>query len=227
MHKIGLRPIKVGLIPAKADPVKQKDFLETELEPRIEEAKEGKRVILFVDAAHFIWQLFIGVLWSATRIFIQAPAGRERLNVLGAYDPIKNELIKIINKTYITSTTVCELLDKIKERYKDELIKITIVLDNARYQRCQLVMDKASELGIELLFLPTYSPNLNLIERLWRFVKKECLYSKYYKTGAEFEEAIENCLNEIGTSKKSKMETLMTLKFQLFEIPEEISSKAA
>lgn len=59
-------------------------------------------------------------------------------------------------------------------------IPITLVLDNARYQKCQLVTELASTLAIELLHLPSYSPNLNLIERLWKFVKKQCLYSKYY-----------------------------------------------
>ena len=76
--------------------------------------------------------------------------------------------------------------------------------------------EKRKTHDIELLFLPTYSPNLNLIERLWRFVKKECLYSKYYETANEFETAITNCLGEINTVKKHKLKTLMTLKFQLF-----------
>ena len=56
---------------------------------------------------------------------------------------------------------------------------MTVILDNARYQRCALVQTVAQELRIELLYLPTYSPNVNLIERLWKFVKKQCLYSKY------------------------------------------------
>jgi transposase len=59
-----------------------------------------------------------------------------------------------------------------------------LVLDNACYQKCQSVFEKASALGIELLYLPGYSANLNLIERLWRFVKKEVLYSRYYETFA-------------------------------------------
>ena len=77
-------------------------------------------------------------------------------------------------------------------------------------------MEKAVSLNIELLFLPTYSPNLNLIERLWRFVKKECLYSKYYETSDEFESAIVSCLDDINKGKKSKLTKLMTLKFQVF-----------
>jgi transposase len=214
MHKLGLKPLKVASIPAKADPVKQEEFLEESLDPRIEEAKAGKRVLLFMDAAHFVWQLYLGVLWCVSRIFIRAASGRTRINVLGAYDPIKNELTKIINRTYITSTTVIELLEKISASYINKAI--TVVLDNARYQRCQAVIDKAAALNIELLFLPTYSPNLNLIERLWRFVKKDCLYSKHYSSANEFETAIETCLGEINKSKKESLKTLMALKFQKF-----------
>ena len=69
-----------------------------------------------------------------------------------------------------------------------------MVMDNARYQRCEKVINLAVELNIELLFLPTYSPNLNLIERLWKFVKKECLYAHYYDTFDKFKENIEDCL---------------------------------
>ena len=205
-------------IPAKADPVVQAEFLNASLEPRILEAEKGERALLFMDAAHFVWQLYLGVLWCVTRIFIPAASGRTRVNVLGAYDPIKNVLVKIVNRSYINSLTVIELLEMIKATYFDQ--PITIVLDNAKYQRCKAVIEKAAELHIDLLFLPTYSPNLNLIERLWRFVKKECLYSKYYETANEFESSIVTCLDEINFGKKQKLKSLMTLKFQLFPEPQ-------
>jgi transposase len=214
MRKLGLKPLKVAAIPAKANPDVQAEFLETKLEPKIEEAKVGERVLLFMDAAHFVWQLYLGVLWCLTRIFIPAASGRTRINVLGAYDPIDNVLHKIVNREYINSSTVIELLEQVRAIYLDKAI--TIVLDNARYQRCKLVMEKAALLHIELLFLPTYSPNLNLIERLWRFVKKDCLYSKYYETANDFESSIVNCLDSINVGKKPKLKKLMTLKFQLF-----------
>jgi transposase len=217
MRRLGLKPLKVAGIPAKANPVAQAEFLETKLGPRIKEAEKGERTILFMDAAHFVWQLYIGVLWCIARIFVQSASGRTRINVLGAYDPIKNKLIKIVNRSYINSSTIIELLEKIRSIHFSN--PITIVLDNAKYQRCKAVMERARELHIELLFLPTYSPNLNLIERLWRFVKKECLYSKYYETANDFELAILNCLDDINVGKKHKLKSLMSLKFQLFPLP--------
>lgn len=96
-------------------------------------------------------------------------------------------------------------------------LPLTLVLDNARYQHCRLIIELAAELGIELLFLPTYSPNLNLIERLWKFVKKECLYSKYYETFTDFKKAIADCLVDTQTKHKQTLTSLLTLNFQTFE----------
>ncbi len=134
---------------------------------------------------------------------------------MGAINALTKELILVTNTTYITSVQVCEMLVKIAERATAE-IPITIVLDNARYQRCKLVMEKAAELEIELLFLPPYSPNLNLIERLWKFVKKQVLYSKYYEKFEDFKTAITNCLEQTETTHKKAIDSLLTLNFQTF-----------
>ena len=158
---------------------------------------------------------FLGYLWSFTRIFIKAPSGRQRFNVLGAINAITKELVLVTNTSYITSIQICEMLIKIGLR-GTQGVPITIVLDNARYQRCKLVIGKAEELGIELLFLPAYSPNLNLIERLWKFVKKEVLYSKYYDNFAGFTEAITSCLSQTETKHKKALDSLLSLKFQTF-----------
>jgi len=203
------------MIPAKADPEKQKEFLEQELQPRLNEAQAGQRAVFFVDAAHFVLSAFLGFLWSATRIFIPAPSGHQRFNVLGALNAITHELITVTNDAYINAESVCELLEKIANLYVG--IPISIFLDNARYQKCALVMGKAKSLNIELCFLPSYSPNLNLIERMWKFVKKKCLYSKYYEKFPAFKEAISKCLNETRTTHKSDLDSLLTLRFQLFQ----------
>ena len=105
------------MIPAKADPEKQKAFLEQEIQPRLEEAQAGKRIVLFVDAAHFVLAPFLGFLWSVMRVFIQAPSARQRFNVLGALNAITHELITITNDAYITAESVCALLEKIAQLY--------------------------------------------------------------------------------------------------------------
>jgi transposase len=112
--------------------------------------------------------------------------------VLAALNAVSHEVIRVANHSYINATSVCALLRLIAAA---ELVRpITVVLDNARYQRCAVVQALARSLKIELLFLPTYSPNLNLIERLWRFVKKECLGAKPKATYEDFTAAIDGCL---------------------------------
>ena len=92
-----------------------------------------------------------------------------------------------------------------------------IILDNASYQRCFFVRAFASFVGIELIFLPSYSPNLNLIERYWKFVKKQCLYNHYYGNFDDFCAAINDCIENADKKYEQELKSLMTLRFQTFE----------
>jgi transposase len=191
--------------------------LEKDLEPLLTEAKAGKRKVYFVDAAHFVLASFLGYLWCIKRIFIPSSSGRKRYNVLGAIDAITHELITVCNDTYINALSVCELLQKIRDTVGMGEI-ITIVLDNAKYQKCDLVMELAHSLKIELLFLPSYSPNLNLIERLWKWVRKDCLNCKYFDSFDDFRYTIIQSLLMVSKGKKKEeMESLLTLNFQLYD----------
>ena len=185
------------------------------MEPRLEQAQAGTRAVFFLDAAPFVWAPFLGVLWCFERLFVKAPSGRQRLNVLSALNATTHELFTVKNLTYITAATVCELLQRLAGSHLG--IPITVVLDNARYQHCALVQSVALGLGIELLYLPAYSPNLNLIERFWKFVKKQCLYSKYYPDSDSFQKAILDCMKQAPTKHKAELETLLALRFQTFK----------
>lgn len=215
LKSIGMKVRKVGTIPSKADPDEQEKFKKEQLEPRLEDAKSGRRVVLFADAAHFVLSAYLGFLWCFERVFIKAPSGRKRFNVLGALNAISYELIMVTNDSYINAVCVCDLLRQIADRYVG--IPITIVLDNAKYQKCALVQDLAQLLNIELLYLPSYSPNLNLIERLWKFVKKKCLYSKYYQDFGTFKTAISDCLSQTHGKHRKDLSSLLTLRFQSFK----------
>lgn len=212
--RLGMKCRKMAVIPSKADPDKQREFLYDRLEPLLEEEKQGKRRVFFVDAAHFVMGAFLGMLWCFERLFLKSSSGRNRYNVLGAYSVKGSELISITNNAYINSDTLVELLTAIKGLHANTAI--TLVLDNARYQRCDKVMNKAQELGIELQFLPAYSPNLNLIERLWKFTKKQCLYNRYYETFCQFKAAIDDCLDKVNSTFSEQVKSLLNSKFQLF-----------
>jgi transposase len=170
--------------------------------------------VLFVDAAHFVYGPFLGFVWCLVRLFIPGPSGRKRYNVLAALNAISHQVIRVANHSYINAESVCALLRAVAAAGLPR--PITLVLDNARYQRCALVQALARSLRIELLFLPSYAPNLNLIERLWKFIKKECLGSRHLPTYEAFTQAIDDGLGQLTTTYKQQMDTLLTLNFQLF-----------
>ena len=93
---------------------------------------------------------------------------------------------------------------------------ISIILDNAAYQRSYQVEYLAVKMGIELVFLPPYSPNLNLIERMWKFIKSNCLYAKEYENFTNFHEGIESCLETAHLNHKNELDSLLSWNFQVF-----------
>ena len=135
--------------------------------------------------------------------------------MLGAVDSHSKEVMTVRTTDNINALTICQLFAVLASKHSD--IPVTIVLDNARYQRCELVRTRAAELGFELLFLPAYAPNLNLIERLWKLTKAKCLRNKYYPEFALFTSAIDSFLNSINSSYQMELESLLTLNFQLFK----------
>jgi transposase len=185
------------------------------LKPRLEEAQAGRRPVFFVDASHMVFGTFLCCLWSFVRLFVRAASGRQRFNILGAWNAMTRELIAVTNTTVVNTETMCELLRKLAAQGLSG--PITLVLDNARYQRNAVVQALAASLGIGLLYLPSYSPNLNLIERLWRFVKREALDGRYHATFADFRAAIEDTLSQLSTKHKDRIASLMTLNFQVFD----------
>ena len=214
MRRHGLHYIKTGHIPAKADAEKQQQWVKSILEPAIEEAQNGECHLLFMDAAHFILQPFICALWCVTRLFIKASPGRNRINVLGVVNAITKEVLTLSNTTYISAETIVAFLKQLKEHYGD--LPLKIVLDNARYQHCKFVENAANALNITLLFLPSYSPNLNIIERLWKFTKKTILYAKYYDSPVKFHQVITGFFQTVNQKYNTDLKNLLTLKFQFF-----------
>jgi len=188
--------------------------LETKLEPLLEETRAGRGQVFFVDAAHFVMGAFLCCVWCWARLLIRGASGRQRYSVLGAWNAVTQELVSITTDTTVSAETMCALLVKIAALGLQG--PITLVLDNARYQHCALVMNMAKSLQIHLEFLPSYSPNLNLIERLWKFVKKQVLYGHHYATFVEFRAAIDDCLAKIPTEHREKLQSLMTHNFQTF-----------
>ena len=215
LHRLGYTWLKCGSLPAKADPEVQREFYDKTEKPLMERAKNGEVHLLYVDASHFVMgNIHLGYVWSKQRRFLSTFTGRVRYNVLGALNFATKEMTTVTNNTYITATQVVELLDKLAKKYADR--PIILILDNASYQKCNFVQEHARALGIKLEFLPPYSPNLNLIERFWKLVKKE-LGCAYFNDFEAFCRNIDLLCNSTHTELKAKMDTLIGDKVQLFD----------
>jgi hypothetical protein len=193
----------------------QSAFLEQELEPALAQARAGHPAVFFVDAAHFVWAPFLGAVWCQARLFVRSATGRKRYNVLGALNAVTHEVVRVCNEGYITSETVCTLLRALAGA------GFQVPLHGGAGQRSLSALPAGAGtgegLGIHLLFLPSYSPNLNLIERLWRFVRKQSLNSTWFASFEQFTAAIDESLNKMATDHKQEAATLFVHQFQRFE----------
>jgi transposase len=192
------------------------------MKPLMNNAKSEKIQLFFVDASHFVMGGFVGVIWSKVRRFVKTPSGRSRYNVLGALNFAAKKVETITNDSYIRADSVIALIDKLVANGIG--VPIKIILDNAAYQRCNLVKNHAHKVGVELIFLPTYSPNLNLIERLWKFVKSEVLNAAYHGTFDDFKNSIDNCVSHTDKQYKKQMDILISEKVQLFDFISSVAS---
>lgn len=155
------------------------------------------------------------VVWSEKRLFVKAYSGRKRFNVLGALNAVSHAMVYVTNDTVVNAWTIVDLFRRIRETYPEGAI--SIVLDNARYQKCHVAQSAANMMKIDLIFLPPYSPNLNLIERAWKFIRSKCLNSKYYPSFKDHFNAIVSCIDDFSCKFKIELKSLFSWNFQTFK----------
>ena len=126
-------------------------------------------------------------------------------------------MVCVESEENVTQKTLCQLLHKV--RYQSGTLPVTVVLDNAAYNRSRKVKSLAKRLKIDLEYLPPYSPNLNLIERYWKFLKSECLNTKFYECFEGFKSAISGVIQKtkLSQSLRDKLKSLITINFQTFK----------
>jgi transposase len=146
---------------------------------------------------------------------VKSNTGRRRLNILGALDPVTLEPVIILTEANCNRELMISYLKHIKEQNMSSDV-IYIVLDNAKYNRCYEVQDLAKSLNIELIYLPPYCPNLNLIERLWKYFKKKVMKNHYYQTFDEFNDTVCQFFANI-TNNIDELKSLLTLNFGIIK----------
>lgn len=188
LHRLGFSYKNTTLIPSKHDAIQQQAFVKSY--KTLENKLQSDEVILFVDGVHPSHNTATSKAWIKVGFqkLIKSNTGRERLNINGAYNPKTQEVIAHDDATINAQTTIT-FFQKVENHYASKT-KIIMIVDNARYYRNKLIAEYVKDSRIELLFLPPYSPNLNLIERLWKFMRKKIMKSIYYETFKEFKAAV-------------------------------------
>lgn len=215
LHRLGFVYKKPKLVPGKADPQKQEQFLEElrQLEEELEEEDE----VVYMDGVHpqHNTKAAYGWLRKGDQQFLKANSGRDRININGALNA--NDLEVLINiSDSVNAQSTIRLLQDLEKKYPNAKRIITIC-DNARYYKSQPVTEYLKQSKIEIKFLPSYSPNLNLIERVWRFMNKKVRNNKYYERFQEFKDEIVGFFENFSKF-RSELGRLLIKKFQIIRV---------
>jgi transposase len=218
LYRIGASYHKVSGFFWKADVEEQKKFVRKYRRHKREAGPKTRRY--FVDACHPVWGvdlLYSCWLLVGQRYYVGVGNGRKRLNILGAYSPDDHDYVDLrLTKENITGEQFVKLLEKLLAKHP-EAERFLLYLDNARYYSSPVVKEwLARHRQFRLVFLPAYSPNLNLIERLWKFLRKEAL-NRWHKTFEEMQAAVAEVLDHLGEY-RDELSTLMTERFAIVEV---------
>lgn len=212
LHRLGFVYKKPKLVPAKADVVKQQAFLDEYF--RLKEQLQAEDQIYYLDATHPTHNTRPSYGWilKGQEKLIKSNTGRDRLNLNGALNAKTHEVV-IREDDRINSISTINLLNQILDKHPTG--RIYLIWDNARYYYSKVVQNYLKyHPRLIPKFLPPYSPNLNLIERLWRLFHQKTLYNQFYQTFPEFKTACLGFFQNIDLY-QTEMRTLLTDNFQL------------
>ena len=184
LHNLGFSYKKPKGVPGKAKRKEQEAFLE-----EYNEVKD-KGLVYFADSTHPMLNPVLSSGWIRKReeFDIKTNSGQERVNINGA---IEISTLSVVSRSCkkVNGQSMSDLLRAVRRRHPKER-NLYMVLDNAGYNKSYQVQNLAEELGIRIMYLPPYSPNLNPIERLWKFMKKKVMANTYYPDVKTFQQEL-------------------------------------
>ena len=208
LHKLGFSYKKPKGVPGKAKRKEQEAFLE-----EYNEVKD-KGLVYFADSTHPMLNPVLSSGWIRKReeFDVKTNSGRERVNINGA---IEINTLSVVSRSCkkVNGQSMKDLLRAVRRRHPKER-NLYMVMDNAGYNKSYQVQNLAEELGIRIMYLPPYSPNLNPIERLWKFMKKKVMANTYYPDVKTFQQELMLFLRGIRKHRK-ELSTLITDNFHL------------
>lgn len=213
LKRLGFTYKKSRLVPSKADPEAQRQFVRWFEKVRAALGPEDR--LYFGDAVHVKHNAEAGYAWSGSGKphLIPTNTGRQRYNILGAYCTQTHEYVFILTEDNINQDKVIELLELLRAKHPGDG-KIYLILDNASYNRARRVRAQAEKSQIIIEYQPPYSPNLNLIERLWKFMRRKFFKDKYRSTFARFKKQLDDFFANLDKY-RDELATLLTEKFEL------------
>lgn len=221
IKSIGAKYLKPTTIPMgkhetnlKEKVEKQQEYVKKTLSKHIRDHRSGKCILLFMDACHMQLACMIGFIWCFAKPYIPMLNVKGRVNVIGAISEHGEHFAYDINQSSVNKEAIIKFLDILSKKYQGK--KIRLVLDNASYHKAALAQEHAENLGIKLVFLPVASPNLNIIERLWKFVKSKFLRNKIFIHLDELENKLKKAFKTLKKQYKKDLKSLLTTKFQHF-----------
>ena len=217
LHRLGFVYKKTKLIPSKADEALQEAFVASFRE--LEKALEVDEVILFADGVHPQHNTEASYAWieKGKEREILSNTGRTRVNINGAINPLKPTEVVAYECDTIDAVNTVSFFKEVEKRFGDKRC-IHLFVDNARYYRSKLVMAYIETSKIALHFLPPYAPNLNPIERLWKFLKKIVIKNNYTTDTNVFKRNIKDFFDNIEQYKQ-KLESLINTNFHIIKQP--------
>lgn len=202
LRNLGYVYKKPKLVPSNSEPDLQDIFLEQYFE--FMRNKKPNEAAFFIDAVHPVHNSMPAYGWikKGKNKELKSNSGRNRLNIHGAMNAETFETTIISTEGSINSESSIELFQYLEKLYPLASV-LYVILDNAKYHYSNRVVEYVKNSRIKLVFLPSYSPELNLIERLWKVFNKNVLYNKFYETFSEFKQS---CINFFINQKKYEKE---------------------
>lgn len=214
LHRLGFVYKKPKHVPGKLDPAKQEAFLEKY--EKLRKTKDQNDPVYFADACHPQHNSIPAYGWirRGTEKELKSNGGRKRVNINGAVNIDTMEITTDFAKS-INGESSLRLFKKLEAKHP-KAKKIHVIVDNASYYVSKWLKEKLKGTKIKLHYLPGYSPNLNVIERLWKFFKKKILYNKYYEKYEDFLAACKNFFR-CRTKYRDELRPLLSENFHCYK----------
>jgi len=215
LHQLGFKYKQTTIMPSGMNPAHQKEFKKN-YEDFASQLKEDETIV-FMDGMHPTHNLETGKAWIKTGKIkeVLTNSGRQRCNLNGFYNPFTQD---IFAKEYpsINAQATIDSFEEL-ERFYPNKATIYVVIDNARYYKNALVKEWLETSRIEPIYLPPYSPNLNLIERFWKCLKREVILNQFYPKFSEFKEALLEFCNKSSPEHRALLKRSVGTKLHLLK----------